>query len=184
VNQTDRAFRINIGFLINQPIGYYRDIPFEFEHYTFDENLSLDQLRGVINLSRTQNGLRLQAEFEAFTQAECGRCLQDYRLHLTTQFEEIFTFENHPLSEDEQIIPEDGNIDFKTYIRDYFLIEIPIKPVCKPDCKGLCIVCGHNLNLGVCKHSRSEKKNGTAKGLLKSLSGNPYPGKNAPITQH
>jgi uncharacterized protein len=33
------------------------------------------------------------------------------------------------------------------------LIEIPISPVCQADCKGLCIECGENLNLGACEHS-------------------------------
>jgi uncharacterized protein len=183
VNQSDRDFRINVGFLINQPIGYYRDIPFEFEHYTFDESLSVDQLKGVINLNRTQTGLRMLAEFECLTQAECGRCLQDFDLSLKTQFEEIFTLENYPLSEDEQIIPESRNIDFRPYIRDYILIEIPINPVCEPDCRGLCKVCGQNLNLGECEHERSAIRSGFARGLLKSQNNNPYPGKNAPITQ-
>lgn len=49
-------------------------------------------------------------------------------------------------------IPEDGNIDFGPILREYLLLEMPIKPLCKPDCKGLCTVCGENLNLTTCEH--------------------------------
>jgi hypothetical protein len=62
-----------VGFFINQPIGYNRDIPFEIGHFTFDDNLIVDDLNGNINLSRTQTGLRLQADFKANTMMECRR---------------------------------------------------------------------------------------------------------------
>jgi uncharacterized protein len=37
-------------------------------------------------------------------------------------------------------------------IREYALLEVPINPVCKVDCKGLCPVCGENLNQADCGH--------------------------------
>jgi len=171
-----------VGFLINQPIGYNRDIPFDLEEYSFDELLTVDHLKGNLNLSRTQSGLRIQGDFHAFTKVECGRCLENFELELDSQFEEIFTYENKPLSEDELIIPEDGNIDFEPYIRDYLLLEIPINPVCKPDCLGLCDICGENRNLHDCGHEHEQLLTTMARSM-RSLEGDFYPGKNAPISE-
>lgn len=156
MNPTGHPFRFNIGFLINQPIGYTREIPFEFKDFLLEEDLITEDLSGVLVLNRTVTGLRLDASFEAFTLSECARCLEEIRLPINTQFEEIFTFDNHPLSEDELIIPEDGNVDFAPYIRDYLFLEIPIRPLCKPDCLGLCDVCGENLNLQNCGHDQQK----------------------------
>ncbi|NCP16799.1 DUF177 domain-containing protein, partial [bacterium] len=50
------------------------------------------------------------------------------------------------------ILPEDGYIDLEPLMREYALLEVPISPVCKPDCKGLCPVCGEDLNLVNCGH--------------------------------
>lgn len=183
MNKSERIFRINIGFLINQPIGYNRDIPFEIGHYSFDEGRVVEDLRGEIVLSRTQNGLRLQAKFEASFDAECGRCLEEFKLPLDTNFEEMFTFENHPLSEDELIIPEDKYIDFEPYIRDYLMLELPINPVCKMDCLGLCDICGGNLNLHDCGHEHKRPDLTAFAQSLQTAVGNHYPGKNAPITK-
>jgi len=181
VNTAERIFRINVGFLINQPIGYNRDIPFELDRFTFDDILAVDGLRGNLNISRTQSGLRIQGNFSAATHAECGRCLEDFGRQLETEFEEIFTYEHNPLSEEELIIPEDGNIDFEPYIRDYLLLEVPINPVCKPDCRGLCDICGENLNMRECGHAHEQPAAPIA-AAMKSIAGSLLPDKKTPIS--
>ncbi len=185
MNKAERIFRINVGFMINQPIGYNRDIPIELSHHSFDEILTVDDLKGNLNIDRTQSGLRIQADFTAITSAECGRCLVDFKLPLHTEFEEIFTYENNPLSEEELIIPEDGNINFGPYIRDYLLLEVPINPVCTPDCRGLCDICGQNLNLRDCGHTHEKPLTPFAKALKSVGNGVApfYPEKKSSIEQ-
>ncbi len=152
MNSNRRPFRINIGFLINQPVGTLREIPLEAESYSLEKEFPVEGLHGVISLARTHNGIRSITEVYAFTDSECGRCLVPFKQELHTEFEENFTFENRPLSEEELIIPEDGNIDFEPLIREYLMLEMPYNPVCRPDCKGLCVVCGQNLNEKDCDH--------------------------------
>jgi uncharacterized protein len=143
VNSNRRPFRINIGFLINQPVGTLREIPIEAESYSLEKEFPVEDLHGVISLARTHNGIRSITDVHAVTD---------------TEFEENFTFENRPLSEEELIIPEDGNIDFEQLIREYLVLEMPYKSVCRPDCKGLCVVCGQNLNEKNCGHPRPSFK--------------------------
>ena len=153
MNPTHRPLRINIGFLINQPVGFLREIPIDLKNYSFENEFPVENLNGVITLARTQNGIRALVELRAKIEAECDRCLEPYQQELNTSFEEIFTFENRPLSEDETIIPEDGNLDFETLIREYLILDMPVKQICRPECKGLCSVCGQNLNENDCGHS-------------------------------
>lgn len=182
MNKSDRVFRINVGFLINQPIGYDREIPFELPQFSLDESLYVNHFNGTLNLNRTQNGLRVRGDFNAVANATCGRCLEDFTLKLNSQFEEIFSFENKQLSEDESLIPEDGNVDFEPYIRDYMMLEIPINPVCKDDCRGLCDICGENLNKRDCGHEHEKPLTSMAQSM-KALEGSLYPDKNAPIKE-
>lgn len=154
MNQPLRPFRINIGFLVNQSVGYLREIPLEFPELLLGGDFRVEELKGTITLARTRNGIRTTSSFSALTRADCVRCLEEFMQPLCTDFEEIYTFENRPLSEDEHIIPEDGNIDFEEILREYLILEMPINPVCQPDCRGLCSECGKNLNKKLCNHQK------------------------------
>jgi uncharacterized protein len=172
VNPTRRPFRINIGFLINQPVGTLREIPIESESYSLEKEFPVENLHGVISLARTHNGIRSLSDIYAATDSDCGRCLEPFKQKLHAEFEENFTFENRPLSDEEQIIPEDGNIDFEPLIREYLVLEMPYSPVCRPDCKGLCLVCGQNLNEKDCGHPHFKDKHARLVLNSKALSKN------------
>lgn len=152
MNQPRKPFRINVGFLINQPIGYTREFPFEHEIFQFGNDEMAENLKGTIRLIRTQSGVQALIDCSAQVNAQCVRCLKDYKQPLTTNFQELYTFAREPISEDEESIPEDGFLDFEELICDYVFLENPIKPLCRTDCKGLCVVCGQNLNESTCEH--------------------------------
>lgn len=159
MNQSRYPFRINVGFLFNQPIGYIREIPFDFPQPIDLGVFHFENLSGIAAFHRTQNGLRLLGDFKAQTNTTCARCLEDFPLKIETEFEEIFTYPNHPLSENEALIPENGFLDLEEMIGDYLMLEIPINPICREDCRGLCNECGQNLNLGICPHQQQPEPN-------------------------
>jgi uncharacterized protein len=154
VNSSLKPFRINIGFLLNQPIGYSRVLPIEIDQVDISEDISLIKVEGSIDLSRMQDGIRAQLVFNGKIKSECGRCLEPFIDTIYSEFEEIFLFPNVDASEDEIKIPEDGNIEFQPIFCDYMLMELPISPLCKPDCKGLCDLCGQDLNQAICEHQQ------------------------------
>ena len=160
MNQQRGQFRINIGFLINKAAGYTREIPFEYEVFDLEGDFVVEDLEGTITLERTKNGVRSLVQLSALTEAECGRCLEPFKLRIETDFEEVFTFANHLLSEEEDVIPENGFLEFESLIREYLMLELPINPVCKKDCKGLCPVCGQNLNEEICSHQKIKIEEG------------------------
>ena len=152
MSQPRRPFRINLGFFSVQPPGYQREFPFQIASYSMQPDLDLQDVEGSLLITRAQQGLRVEGGFRAKTRLDCMRCLEQTEFPLETRFEEVYNYRGSPLSEDEQEIPEDGFIDFETVLRDYLILEIPITPLCRPDCAGLCSVCGQNLNLKPCEH--------------------------------
>jgi uncharacterized protein len=61
--------------------------------------------------------------------------------------------EEEYLSEAEEgafTIDENQEIDLSEAVRQYMLLALPMKPLCREECAGLCPSCGHNLNLGPC----------------------------------
>ncbi len=145
-------FRLNVGFLINQPVGSSRDFLFEVPQYSLDPDLLLSALSGTALVTRTTQGLLVQVVMHATLHAECVRCLTDFQLGLNIDFTELYAFSQKSVTESGLILPEDAHINLYPIIREYMLLDIPIKPLCSPDCKGLCPICGENLNENPCNH--------------------------------
>ena len=144
--------RLNVGFLINQPVGTSRDFKFEYPHILLRPDLELTNFTGVVKIGRTPQGLLVQGKFGAEVCAECVRCLTDFQQPLEVEFSELYAFSRRSVSESGLILPEDAHIDLEPLVREYMLIEIPINPLCMTDCKGLCSFCGADLNQTECDH--------------------------------
>jgi uncharacterized protein len=147
-----RPFRINVGFIIHEEVGYTCEFPFEFEKVSIDEDLDLQNFIGTIQVSRTPQGLLFEGKFSGETRLECVRCLNEFSKPLAWNLTELYAFNERSVSDSGLIIPDDAQIDVESLIREYALLEIPINPICKPDCKGLCPVCGQDLNVADCGH--------------------------------
>lgn len=153
-----------MGYLFNKAIGTSREIPVEIDHITLDD-LDIRDLKSLVRVSRTHEGLLLQVNAEGEVQTTCVRCLEDFFLPVKTSFEELYQFPSRHREETDLTLPTDGYIDLAPLYRDYFFLEIPIKRLCRPDCKGLCVICGANLNEGPCEHSLvSDKSSSSAQG--------------------
>jgi len=151
-----KPFRINVGFIVHEEIGYSHSFPLEYEKAVFDEDLTLENFNAMIIIDRAQQGLVVQGEFSGDTTLECVRCLNPFTHSLHGEWTELYAFTEKAVSESELLMPEDGHIDFAPVLREYALLEFPIKALCRPDCKGLCIECGQDLNVKDCGHSQEE----------------------------
>lgn len=147
-----KPLRINIGFLIHEEVGYSHEFPFEIERIVLGPDLELWELDGLLNVGRTAQGLLFTGSFSASTGLECVRCLRPFDQRLDWSMTELYAFNEKSVSDSDLIVPEDAQIDLQPLVRDYALLEIPIKPTCRPDCKGLCPVCGQDLNTRDCGH--------------------------------
>ncbi len=152
----NKPLRLNVGYMFNKAIGTSREIPVEVDKIEL-EDLLLRNLSSVVRTSRTREGLLLQVQAEAEVQTTCSRCLEEFFLPVSITFDELYQFPSRHREETDLLLPPDGFIDLEPLYREYFILEMPIKRLCKPDCKGLCITCGANLNKTTCEHHKETK---------------------------
>ena len=85
--------------------------------------------------------------------AVCERCLEEFAMDLATPIDEsYYRVDEAPADpdDDERIYGEDDIIDISSDIEQAFLLTLPIRIVCRDDCRGLCPGCGRNLNAEEC----------------------------------
>lgn len=148
-----KPFRINVGFIVHEEVGYNHEIPFEFDKAKLDD-LEVSNLRGSVQIGRTPQGLILQGQFSADTTLECVRCLKTFDHRMDWEITELYAFSKNSVSESGLILPDDMHIDLAPMLREYALLEVPISPIHDPECKGLCIECGQDLNVEDCGHNQ------------------------------
>lgn len=112
-------------------------------------------------LQKLHNQVVLETELKLNVRFECDRCASDFMTTLVTNYKMVYLFGNDPHENEESInvvyLPTDASeIFLDNDIRDYALLAIPMKKLCKEDCKGLCLKCGNNLNEGTCMCSNQE----------------------------
>ena len=124
----------------------------------------LAPLRLQLNVAREYDHIRAQGEVETRVRLACSRCLTEYETEIVSSFT-IFYVPSASGTQDEEVelaeqdlisVPFGGDeIDFTDEIAEQVLMEIPLKPLCKEECRGLCPNCGADLNLADCSCSRT-----------------------------
>jgi uncharacterized protein len=169
VSDPHSPLRLNVGFVVAQSAGFSRDFPFDVTQISIPPDLRLNSLIGLVRATRTPQGILLQADFHTQIDLECVRCLTDFQQTLAFNFTELYAFLQRYVTDSGLLMPETGIIDLTPVLRELVLLEIPISPLCRPDCKGLCPICGNNLNESTCFHEEEsgDPRLASLKSLLK-----------------
>jgi uncharacterized protein len=152
VSNSKYPLRFNVGFIINQPVGTFRTLSFEAERIQFDTEPVFEHFQGTAKVNRVVQGVLIQGDFQADAQVECVRCLEGFLQPIHAEFDELYAFREEDADESGQLLSENAFIDLGPVVREYLLLEMPIGPQCKDECRGLCDICGVNLNQGTCEH--------------------------------
>jgi uncharacterized protein len=89
--------------------------------------------------------------------SECRRCLGLVRGTVTAEVREVYQADVAP-EDAEEIYPLSGDqLDLEPLARDAVLLELPLAPLCREECRGLCPTCGANLNEGSCTCSEAAR---------------------------
>jgi uncharacterized protein len=79
-------------------------------------------------------------------EGECRRCLQAVRGELTAEVLELYRPEGQGEDAEDTYILGIDHLDLRPLARDAILLELPLAPLCRPDCAGLCPICGADRN--------------------------------------
>jgi uncharacterized protein len=114
-------------------------------------DLKVSFLRGVVQVIRVQGGVLVRGAVESQLGLECVRCLEPFVLPVILELEETFRLPGAGSRPDvSYAVGNDGRLDLAPLLREQAWVAIPMKPLCNPDCRGLCPQCGANLNLEPC----------------------------------
>jgi uncharacterized protein len=141
--------------MYNKAIGSSHEVPIDIEQIIIDD-LSIRSLKSFIRMSRTREGILFQVTATADILDACVRCLIEIYLPVEAEFEELYQFPSRHREETDLILPNDGYLDLRPVFREYLILSMPIKRLCRSDCSGLCVVCGANLNETTCEHHPGE----------------------------
>lgn len=107
-----------------------------------------ERLRGELLLESVVEGILVSGNVAGRFTMRCARCLKEFRRDFDLSMEELFVRDAGP--EDDYEIDRDLTLDPEPMIRDAVVLEMPFSPLCRPECLGLCPVCGGDRNLGEC----------------------------------
>ncbi len=154
-NLNSHPLRLNVGFLLHEGIGYNRTFDFDYPNVQVGDDLDVNDLRGSIRMTRAVQGLYAHGQLTAVARAECVRCLNPYGQPLDIELDDLFVYPPSKAPEPLLAVPETGLLDLSPLVREYMLLDFPIQPLCRPDCRGLCPECGANLNETTCGHAQA-----------------------------
>jgi uncharacterized protein len=118
----------------------------------------LGPVTGVLTLTNTGAAIAAQGTLHARVVMECSRCLKAHEVALDIAVNELCSLtqiDEPPMDqvgEDAAPIPilEADTVDLTELVRQLLTLNAPERSLCRPDCRGLCPVCGRDLNEGPC----------------------------------
>ncbi len=134
-----------------------------------DETLDLGESTGVwegpavvradLHIGRSGRGVLLRGSFSGGLDLVCSRCLELFHYQAQDRFDLFCELAPQGQPEEEHEVPgdeldvtylEEGRINTDRLLRENLLLSLPLQPLCREECRGLCPQCGANLNHGVC----------------------------------
>ena len=105
-----------------------------------------DSVPSELTVARATNGTVLRLRLTVQLHGPCYRCLEDASLDQAVDAREYQAEDAQGDEELESAYVDDGRLDVSQWVRDSIALALPDKILCRPDCAGLCPVCGKNLN--------------------------------------
>jgi uncharacterized protein len=155
---------VSVSQQLKSPIGTVREYPVNEMADVLGFGVKIP-VEGLVKLTRTHRGILVQGTLKAKVPVECSRCLNVFDYPLIFKIEEEFfpiidvNSGSHLEMPDDPgsfVIDEHHILDLSEAIRQNALLAIPMKPLCKEECAGLCESCGTDLNKGPCDCKAAE----------------------------
>lgn len=116
-----------------------------------------------LTLTHVDHKILAQGTLETGAFLECSRCLKRFKYPIKAQFSELFATLSQFREEQWEDIEErrafsivDGEIDLTFLAEQVIVLALPMKPLCNKRCRGLCPVCGKDLNKEPHTHAGEE----------------------------
>ena len=98
-----------------------------------------------LRLESVMEGVLVSGTLTGPVAGECGRCLEPVHDEVSVRVQELFVYDPQDTAEDEPRM-EGDLLDLEPTLRDLVVLGLPLTPLCRPDCAGLCPECGERLD--------------------------------------
>jgi len=176
------ALQYNVATLLREPVGSTREYAIDSRVLIDDGGSESRRVVGNATFLRVKDGVLVTAHLEGIEPEQCSRCLRNVDVPLDFGFEEEFfasvqleTGAPLPRPEDPDafLIDSHHTLDLEEAVRQFWTTAVPMQPLCRPDCRGLCPRCGQDLNQGACACPPEEDARwGALRQLVGELEGN------------
>jgi len=103
-----------------------------------------------IRLESVSEGVLVSGSATGTALGECARCLTDIEVPVSAELRELYAYPESTTAAttDDDEIPRlvDDLIDLEPLVRDEIVLTMPLAPLCRPDCRGLCAGCGERFD--------------------------------------
>lgn len=100
-----------------------------------------------LHLESVNDGVLVTGTVSAPWHGDCRRCLESTGDTAVAHVDERYQYE---VTDPDAFPLEHDQLDLEPLVREAVLLELPEAPLCRPDCRGLCPICGTDLNAGRC----------------------------------
>lgn len=141
--------QFNVASLLKEQTGAVRE-------YDIDDDVLIEgerrHLQGHVRFDRTPSGVLVRADLRGSAQFECSRCLEPSTQTIDVHFDEEY-IPTIDIDTGARVEPAEGEedayridarhmLDLSEPVRQYWGMELPMAPLCREDCTGLCPECG------------------------------------------
>lgn len=105
-----------------------------------------------LRLESVMEGVLVSGRVRASLVGECGRCLDPIASNIEVDLQELYAYPESEVGEDEAGRMDGDLLDLEPALRDAVVLALPLTPLCRDDCPGLCGTCGAHLAAGDCGH--------------------------------
>jgi len=147
----NKMMRFSLASLLKEPVGSKTSFDIDEAEQRLAEDLRVDFVRGTVEFTCINRGIFSEGQLRSQVQLECARCLETFAQPLDLHLEAQFGLPPiRPQGETIFPIGVKGILDLTLALREQIMLDLSMRPLCKPDCRGLCVECGENLNEGTC----------------------------------
>jgi len=165
------TLKFNLAELLHAKEGESKQFYFDEKIPDFEPNVEIkSNLVGSVNFIRIKSGILAKIKAKVSANIICARCEEKFRVDFPLDFMEEYE-ERDKISKDPEFarIGENGEVHILPKIQQEIQVLIPIKPLCKTSCKGICPNCGKDLNQKPCFCKPVDKKSLSPFAALKKL---------------
>lgn len=162
VRPPDGPLLVNVAGLLSDGVGSVRDLDIADVSIPLPDELVLaEPIAGHVRLIHESRGVIVSARLRTALAGECARCLRPLVTPIDITLDEeylpsIDLATGRPVAvpdePDALRLTDHHEVDLEPSVRDAISLAEPIAPVCRPDCPGLCVVCGLPRDEGVHDH--------------------------------